>query len=75
MPDRESRSPIALGFEWASRISLAGATFFVPILAGFGLDRWAKSAPIGVLIGLAVGLAVGLMQLVRLARDSARPRP
>lgn len=75
MPDRDGRSPIALGFERASRISLAGATFFLPILAGVGLDRWAGSSPAGVLVGMALGLAVGMTQVIRLARDSARPRP
>lgn len=70
----EGRSPIAIGFEWASRIFVAGMTFVVPILLGHGLDRAVGSNPFGLLAGLVLGLAVGLFQVIRLARDSATPR-
>lgn len=69
----EGRSPIAIGFEWASRIFVAGLTFVVPILAGAGLDRVAGSRPLGTLIGLVIGLVVGMIQLLRVARG-ATPR-
>lgn len=75
MPEPDRRSPLTVGFEWASRISVAGATFFVPILAGHGVDRLAGSGPIGLMVGLVIGFAVGLTQLIRIAGDSSRTKP
>ena len=73
MPSPGNRSPIAVGFEWAARISVAGLSFVVPMLAGSWLDRRFGSRPAGLLAGLALGSVVGLLQLIRIARDSARP--
>ena len=73
MPSPESRSPIAVGFGWAARISAAGLSFVVPMLIGSWLDSRFGSRPAGLLAGLALGSVVGLLQLIRIARDSARP--
>lgn len=73
-PESDGRSPIAIGFERASRIFVAGTTFLVPILAGHWVDRVAGSAPLGLLVGTILGLMVGMVQLVRVARGSS-PRP
>ena len=72
-PDR--RSPIAIGFEWASRISVVGVTLVLPVLAGHWLDRYAGSNPFGLLVGMVIGFGVGLVQLLQLARSSSQPRP
>lgn len=54
------------------RIAGAGfeftATVLTCLLAGFLVDKWLDSKPVGLLIGLAVGFAVGLYQLVRLTK-------
>ena len=70
MPPPESRSPLAIGFEWATRISVMGMTFVVPILAGHGLDRLFGSRPVGLLVGMVLGFLVGIIQLVQFARGS-----
>lgn len=73
MPSSGSRSPIAVGFAWAARISAAGLSVVVPMLAGSWLDSRFGSRPAGLLVGLTLGSVVGLLQLIRIARDSARP--
>lgn len=67
------RSPLALGFEWASRITTVALGFVLPTVGGAWLDERLGSRPWGVLIGTALGVTAGLVQLVRLARASTRP--
>lgn len=74
MPPPEGRSPIAVGFEAASRISVVGMTFVIPILVGVWLDRSRGSAPFGLIGGVVLGLVVGLVQLIQLARGFNQPR-
>lgn len=68
----EGRSPIAIGFEWASRIMVVGATFALPALAGHWADTRAGSKPIGLLVGMVAGFIIGMRQLLQLARDSSK---
>lgn len=65
-------SPIAIGFEWASRIMVVGATFAVPALAGHWVDTRAGSKPIGLLVGMVLGFIVGMSQLLRVVRDLSK---
>ena len=67
----DGRSPIAIGFQWASRITAAGLAFALPMLAGHWVDRSLGSAPAGLLVGLGLGSILGLIQLIRVARDSS----
>ena len=46
--------------------------FALPALLGYYLDRWLNSSPLGVLLGMALGFAAGMMQIMRIAKDSAR---
>ena len=75
LPTPEGRSPIAVGFEWASRISVVGVTLVLPVLAGYWLDGYAGSNPFGLLVGMLVGFGVALVQLIQLARSSSRSNP
>jgi ATP synthase protein I len=65
----ESRSAVALGFEWASRVSTVAVGFSLPAIIGFGIDRWSGSSPVATLLGVAIGFASGLVQILRLARN------
>jgi ATP synthase protein I len=65
----ESRSSLALGMEWASRVTTIGVEFALPMLLGYGADRWLGTLPVATVAGLFLGVVVGLVQTVRLARQ------
>jgi ATP synthase protein I len=52
----------------------AGFAMFSSVLAGFligwGLDRWLKISPWGVVVGIVLGSAAGFYELVRLTSNS-----
>lgn len=70
--DPTPQSPIAQGIEWSTRIMVVGLVAALPVLAGYGVDRWLGSQPVGVLVGVGLGLIAGLLQFVRLVQDLQR---
>ncbi len=66
------RSPLALGIEWASRITALGFEFALPAFLGDYLDRRWGSGPVGLLAGMALGFAAGMVHLLRIARDASK---
>ena len=71
MSEPESRSPLAVGMTWASRITTLGLEFALPALAGFFLDQRWRTGPVLILVGTTLGFAVGMMHLLRIARGSS----
>ena len=69
----DSRSPLSIGMEWASRITTLGFEFALPVLLGHYADRRLGSNPVGALVGMVVGFSVGMLHLLRIARDSSKP--
>lgn len=61
------RSSLALGLEWATRVTTIGLEFALPMLVGHGIDRGLGTLPAGTLVGLVLGLALGLFETLRLA--------
>lgn len=47
-----------------------GLSVVVGVLAGYFIDRWLDSAPVGLLVGLGFGMAAGIRTLVRMARKT-----
>jgi ATP synthase protein I len=74
----EPRSPLAIGFELASRVTTIGLEFALPAAAGYGLDSWLKTMPLATIIGVLLGFFLGMFHAVRMARELAggvkRPR-
>jgi F0F1-type ATP synthase assembly protein I len=66
---RASRSALALGFEWASRVTTIGLEFALPTLLGLGLDYELGSAPLATIVGSVLGFVTGMMHTVRMARQ------
>jgi hypothetical protein len=70
----ESRPALALGLEWATKITVIGAEFVVPILTGFLIDKRLGSTPLMVLIGVSLGFSLGMYHSVRLASPTIENR-
>ena len=62
----EPRSSLALGMEWASRVTTIGLVFVLPMLLGYGADRVLGTLPVATVTGLFLGVVLGLVQTVRL---------
>jgi F0F1-type ATP synthase assembly protein I len=67
----EPRDPLSVGMSWASRITSVSIGFVVPAIAGYYLDQWLHSSPIGVLVGMTLGFTAGMLQLLRIARGGS----
>ncbi len=65
----DSRSALAIGWDWGMRITAIGLEFALPALLGYGLDRWWSTSPWLTLLGAFLGLAVGMVQVFRLALE------
>ncbi len=65
----ESRSPLGVGLEVASRIMTIGLEFALPAAAGYGLDSWLGTTPWATLAGAVLGFLAGMLHSVRMARD------
>jgi ATP synthase protein I len=66
---QESRSPLALGMEWASRITTIGLMFALPAMLGYGVDSWLHTTPAGTILGAGLGFVSGMLQTVRMSRQ------
>jgi ATP synthase protein I len=72
MSGSDQRSPLSIGIGWASRITALGFEFSLPPIAGYLVDRWLGSNPVGTLVGMIVGFLIGMMHLLRIARESSK---
>lgn len=68
MDEDGGRSPVALGWAWASRISSLGLSFAIPPLLGAWIDQRLGSGPIGVLAGMVLGFVAGMARILAIAR-------
>ena len=73
-PDR--RSPIAVGMQWASRITSLALELVVPTLLGYWGDRRWGTAPWLVVGGAVIGLLAAGMHFKQLVDElGGRPGP
>jgi F0F1-type ATP synthase assembly protein I len=70
---RESRSRLAVGLEWASRITTIALEFSLPALLGYALDHWWHTTPAGTLVGAVLGFAAGMVHTLKLAQQPQGP--
>jgi len=69
----DQRSPLSIGIGWATKITGLGFEFSLPPIAGYFVDQWLGSNPVGTLVGMILGFLVGMMHILRLAKDSSKP--
>jgi F0F1-type ATP synthase assembly protein I len=66
------RSAFAIGTAWASRVTAIALTFVVPPMAGYGVDRVARTMPFGTLVGAIAGFGLGIYRVLDLAKQANR---
>jgi hypothetical protein len=71
----EPRSNLAVGIEWASRVTTVGLMFVVPPLLGHLVDRGMGTNSVGLLTGAVLGFAVGMIAILRIAREGTGGSP
>ena len=71
----QPRSKLAVGYDWASRISAVGFEFGLPPLGGAFLDRWMGTSPLFILLGAVLGFTLGMMHVLRFAKEGSPGPP
>lgn len=71
----QPRSVLAVGYDWASRISAVGFEFGLPPLGGAFLDRRLGTSPLCILLGAVLGFVLGMMHILRFAKEVAPRAP
>lgn len=66
----DRRSPVALGFDWASRITAVSLEMVLPGIGGQWLDEKFGTSFLA-LLGFALGLTVGVMHLLAMTRSGS----
>lgn len=70
-PSDDGRSPMARGYVLASRVMSIGFQMMIPTALGWWVDSKWKTSPWMLFVGVVLGFVVAMLELVRLARDSA----
>ncbi len=68
--DPQGRSSLAVGLDWAARITSVGLEFALPGLLGAGVDHWLGSRPWATIGGAILGFCVGMVHLIKIASDA-----
>lgn len=63
------RSPIAVGLQWATRITSVSMMFVVPTGIGWWCDQRWGTAPWLLLTGVAVGMVTGAMAFWQIVKE------
>jgi F0F1-type ATP synthase assembly protein I len=70
----DDRSALALGLEWASRITTIAFEMVIPAAAGYWLDLRINVFPLFLALGAVLGFVIGLYSLLQLARPNGQKR-
>jgi hypothetical protein len=73
VPGPDRRSPLAVSFGLATKLSSIGLEFALPMLLGLYLDQKLGTKPVLLLVGMALGFAIGILHLVLIARGTSKP--
>jgi hypothetical protein len=69
----DDRSPVAVAYQWASRIMIVAMEMVLPGLAGHWLDKKLGTVVLFLLIGFGLGTTAALYHLVQMTRAEKRP--
>lgn len=65
----EPRSKLAIGMDWAARVTTVGLEFVLPTLGGVAIDQYFHTLPMATLIGVVLGFGVGMASILKIARE------
>ena len=68
--ETDSRSPLAVGLDWASRVTSISVQMIVLGLIGYWLDGKLGIRGLFTLLGFSLGMTIGMWQLIRFTRQS-----
>jgi F0F1-type ATP synthase assembly protein I len=68
----DDRAPMAKAMDWVARITTAGMTFGMPVLAGYWLDQKFGTGYLWTLAGFVLGMFAGGWQLMKIAISAER---
>jgi F0F1-type ATP synthase assembly protein I len=71
----DDRSPVALAYGWAVRITAISLEMVVPGLIGLWVDRQLGTVMVFLVLGVIVGVTAGMFHLVRVAGSLQRGEP
>jgi F0F1-type ATP synthase assembly protein I len=71
----DDRSPVAIAYQWASRIMLVALEMVLPGLVGHWIDRWLGTVVLFLLVGLGLGCTAAVVHLLQMVRADNRRQP
>ena len=71
-PEDDGRNAMARGYVLASRVTSIGIQLLIYVGLGWWADSAWKTTPWLMLLGVVVGFVVMLMELLQIAKESAR---
>jgi len=70
----DERAPIAVAFDWASRVTTISIGMIVPGVLGYWIDQRLRTKALFTTLGFGLGVSLGIWQLARLSK-STNKRP
>jgi hypothetical protein len=70
----DERSPVALAYQWATRIMVVAMMMVLPGLAGHWVDEKLGTVVLFLLVGLGLGCTAAALQLMHIIRSENHPK-
>jgi hypothetical protein len=70
----DDRSPVAVAYQWASRIMVVAMEMVLPGLAGHWLDVRLGTVVLFLLVGLGLGCTAAVIHLVQMTRSDSEAK-
>jgi ATP synthase protein I len=73
MADDDRRSLMSLAVDGATKASMLGLEFAVPVFLGHYLDVRLGTNPLFLMVGMVLGFVLGMVHILRIAREGSKP--
>ena len=70
----DDRSPVAIAYQWATRIMVVSLEMVLPGIAGYWLDEKLGTVVLFMLVGFAFGTIAGVAHLIQMLRSDGGPK-
>jgi hypothetical protein len=70
----DDRSPIAVAYQWATRIMVVAMEMVLPALVGHWIDARLGTVVLFLLIGLGLGCTAATVHLMQMIRSDTQPK-